>query len=176
MGDSQILDTWTHAKRKLHIFSLELKAVILALRHWITVLWATKLRSLRYQHTGRNPFSHPVTSSSGSVPMTTNSRHSHNDQTHSRLSDCDSRPSISTKSANNNNRVESPSRNSESILLDMGNSNSGHVCHSPHHASSPVYISDSGASSSGDRCSVRLAGEVDVQVSTFSPAQQVIQN
>ena len=52
----------------------------------------------------------------------------------------------------------------------MGNSSSGHVCHSPQHASSPVYGSDSGASSTGDRCSVtRLAGEVDVHVSTVSP-------
>ena len=151
MGDFRILGSWTHAKHKLHIFGLELKAVILALHHWITVLRATKIRSLRYQHTGRDPFPHPVTS--------TNSRHSHKDQTHSRLSDCDSRPSISTESANNNNRVESPPKNSESNLRDMGNSNSGHVCHSPQHASSPVYVSGaSGASSSGDRCPVRLAG------------------
>ena len=32
----------------------------------------------------------------------------------------------------------------------MRNSNSGHVCHSPQHSSSPVYVSDSGASSTGD--------------------------
>ena len=46
------------------------------------------------------------------------------------------------------------------------------VCHSPQHASSPVYVSSSRASSTGDRCSVtRLAGEVDVHVSTVPPAQ-----
>ena len=74
-----------------------------------------------------------------SVPMATNSGHTN--QTHSRLPERDSGPSISTKSAHNN-RVESPPRNS-------------------------------GASSTGDRCSVRrLAGEVDVHVSTVSPAQQ----
>ena len=44
-----------------------------------------------------------------------------------------------------------------------GRLNSGHVCHIPQHASSPVHVSDSGALSTGDRCSVtRLAGEVDV--------------
>ena len=54
-----------------------------------------------------------------------------------------------------------------------GNSNNGHVCHSPQHASSPVYVSNSGASSTGDRCSViRLAEEVDVHVSTVPLAQQ----
>ena len=55
----------------------------------------------------------------------------------------------------------------------MGNSSSGHVCHSPQHASSPVYVSSSGASSTDDRCSVsRLASAVDVHVSTVPPAQQ----
>ena len=59
------------------------------------------------------------------------------------------------------------------IFRDMGNSSSGHVCHIPQHASSPVYVSNSGASSTGDRCSVtRLVGEVNVHVSTVSPAQQ----
>ena len=53
------------------------------------------------------------------------------------------------------------------------NSNSGHVCHSPQHASSPVYVSNLGASSTGDTCSVtRLAGEVNVHVSTVPPAKQ----
>ena len=79
---------------------------------------------------------------------------------------------ISAESAHKN-RVESPPRNSDPDLRDMGNSNSGHVCHSPHHASSQVYVSNLGASSTGDRCSVtRLAGEVDVHVSTVPPAQQ----
>ena len=55
----------------------------------------------------------------------------------------------------------------------MSNSSGGHVCHSPQHASSPVYVSSSGPSSTGDRCSVtRLAGAVDVHVSTISPARQ----
>ena len=55
----------------------------------------------------------------------------------------------------------------------MGNSSSGHVRHSPQHASSPVHVSSSEASSTGDRCLVtRLAGEVDVRVSTFFPAKQ----
>ena len=54
----------------------------------------------------------------------------------------------------------------------MLNSNSGHVCHSPQHASSPVHVSSFGAPGTGDRCSVtRLAGEVDVHVSAISPAQ-----
>ena len=43
----------------------------------------------------------------------------------------------------------------------------------PQHASSTVYIPNSGASSTGDRCSVtRLAGKDDIHVSTVSPAQQ----
>ena len=54
----------------------------------------------------------------------------------------------------------------------MGNSSSGHVCHSPQHASFPVFVFSSGALSTGNRCSVtRLVGEVDVHVSTISPSQ-----
>ena len=55
----------------------------------------------------------------------------------------------------------------------MGSYSSGYVCHSPQHASSPVHVSSSGASGTGDRCLVTtLAGEVNVHVSTVSPAQQ----
>ena len=121
--------------------------------------------------THKDSFPHPVTSSSGSVPMATNSKHSH-----SRLSDCDSGPYISTKSANINQIRSLHPEIVKQNLGDIANSNSGHVCHSPQHAFSTVYVFDSGASSSGDSCSVRLAGAVDVQASTFSPAQQVIQN
>ena len=38
MGDSQILGTWTHTDRKLHINCLELKAVSHALQHWAQML------------------------------------------------------------------------------------------------------------------------------------------
>ena len=38
MGHSQISGTWTHTERQLHINCLELKAVMLALRHWAPVL------------------------------------------------------------------------------------------------------------------------------------------
>ena len=39
MGDSQIAGIWTCSDRRLHINTLELKAVILALHHWVSVLW-----------------------------------------------------------------------------------------------------------------------------------------
>ena len=59
------------------------------------------------------------------------------------------------------------------IFGTWGNSSSGYVCHSPQHTSSQVHVSSSRASSTGDRSSVtRLAGEVDVHVSTVPPAQQ----
>ena len=112
-------------------------------------------------------------SSGGSVPMATNSRHSHLGQTYSGLfkRDRSSGPPISTKPAHSN-RVKAPPRNSDPELraggtptLDM------RACHSPQHASSPACVSNPGASSTGDRCSVtRLTGEVDVHVSNIPPA------
>ena len=38
LGDSQIASVWTRSKRELHINVLELKEVIFALHHWVTVL------------------------------------------------------------------------------------------------------------------------------------------
>ena len=38
MGDSQIAGVWTRSEHELHINVLELRAVILALNHWATVL------------------------------------------------------------------------------------------------------------------------------------------
>ena len=38
MEDSQISGTWTRLDRQLHINCLELKVVVLALRHWVSVL------------------------------------------------------------------------------------------------------------------------------------------
>ena len=117
-----------------------------------------------------DPFPHTVTSSSGSVYVASIPRHNSQGQARSRLSERDSRPPVTAKSANNN-RVKPPPKNSKANLR---HSDSGHVCHSPQHSSSPVYVSYSGASSTGDTCSVsKLAGEVDVHVSTTSPAKQI---
>ena len=68
-------------------------------------------------------------SSSGSVPMVTNSRHSHPGQTHSGLSkrDRSSEPPISAEPAHDN-RVMAPPQNSDPYLQDVGNSNTGHTC------------------------------------------------
>ena len=67
-------------------------------------------------------------------------------------------------------------QNHDLNLRDMGNSNSGHVCHSPQHPSSPLYVSDSEALSNGNKCSVTgMAGEVDVHVSTIPLLNKVIQ-
>ena len=60
-------------------------------------------------------------------------------QTHSGLSKRDSSPPILAKPAHNKRVVSAP-RNSNLDLWNVGNSNRGHVCHSPQHASSPVYV------------------------------------
>ena len=38
MGDSQISGIWTCSERRIHVNVLELKAVVLALHHWVSVL------------------------------------------------------------------------------------------------------------------------------------------
>ena len=83
-------------------------------------------------------------SSSGSVPMTTNSRHSHPVQTHSGMSKCDrsSRPPILAEPAHNN-RVKAAPQNCDRWELQQVDM---HACHIPQHASSPVCVSSPGAS------------------------------
>ena len=145
MGDSQIAGVWTLSERELHINVLEIRAVILALHHWVA--------------------------GSGSVSVATDSGHNSKSKTHCGLLKCDSRLVFSADPAHHNT-VESPLRSRESDIQTVGNSSSGHVCHSPQHASSPVHVSSSGASSTGNRCLVTgLAREVDVHVSTISLAQ-----
>ena len=106
--------------------------------------------------------------------MATESRHNSASQTRSGLPQCDSRQPVSAEPAHH--RVESLPRSRESDIQTVGNSSSGHVCHSPQYASSPVHVSSSGALSNGDRYLVTgLEGEVDVIVSTVSPAHKVFQ-
>ena len=125
-----------------------------------------------HQQTKWDPFPPPVAAGSGSVSMATDSGHNSTSQTHSGLPKYDSRPIVLAEPAHHD-RVESPPQSLESDIQTVENSSSGHVCHSSQHASSPVYVSSSGASSSGDRCLVTgLTGEVNVHVSTISPAKQ----
>ena len=125
-----------------------------------------------HQQTRWDPFPPPVAAGSGSVSVASDSGHNSKSQTHSVLPECDSRPLVSAEPAHHD-RVESLPRSGESDIQTVGNSSSRQVCHSPQHASSPVHGSSSGASSTGDRCFITgLAGEVNVHVSTVSPAQQ----
>ena len=104
--------------------------------------------------------------------MVTSSEHSCPSNTHPRLFECDSRPPISSQSADID-RVESPSRNRELNFLSLGDPSSRHVCNCFKLPPSSVHVSDSGAPSTGGGCSVSgLVGEVDVHVSSISPAQQ----
>ena len=119
-----------------------------------------------------DPFPPPVAAGSGSVSVASDSGHNSKSQTHSGLPKCDSRPHVSAEPAHHD-RVESPPQSRESDIQTVGNSSSGQVCHSPQHGSSPVHSSSFRASSTGDRCFVTgLAGEVNVHVSTFPPAEQ----
>ena len=88
-----------------------------------------------HQQTRWNPFPPPVAAGSGSVSVATD----YKSQTHSGLPKCNSRPVVLAEPAHHE-RVESPPRSNESDIQTVGNSSSGHVCHSPKHASSPVHM------------------------------------
>ena len=128
--------------------------------------------SFLYQQARRDPVQYLVAYSNGAFYVVTSSEHSNPSKTHSRLSERDSRPPISSQSADND-RVESPFRNRESKIRILGDSSSGHVCNSFKLPPSSVHVSNSGATGSGGGCSVSgLAGKIDVHVSIISPVQQ----
>ena len=128
--------------------------------------------SFLYQQTRKDPFPNLVASISGSLYVAAGSGHSSQSQTHTRMFKRDNRLPFQTKSANID-RVESSFRDCQLDFPVLGNSNGGHVCHSPQCLPTSVHVSNSGASSTGGGCSVSgLAGEISVHVYAISSAQQ----
>ena len=125
-----------------------------------------------YQQAGRDSLRFPATSDCRAFPLVRVTRHSSPGETHSRLHERDSRPPISSESVNTDRVVPAP-RDRETHLQGLGDTRSRHVCDTVELPPSSVHVSSSGAKSPSGGCSVSgLAGEVDVHVSTFSPAQQ----
>ena len=128
--------------------------------------------SFVYQQTRRDPLPHLVTFDSRASPLVRGSEHNSPSKTHSRLSERDSRPPISSESANID-RVAPPPRDHETNLQALGDARSRHVCNSVELPPSSVHVSNFGATSPRGGCSVSgLAGEVNVHVPSISPAQQ----
>ena len=177
MGDSQISGTWTRTGCKLHINCLELKAVVSALQHWAPGPpgydhYGQFDSSFVYQQARRDPFPHLATFDSRASPLVRGSEHKSPSKTYSRLSEHDSRPPISSESANTD-RVESPPRDREPHLRVLGDTSSRHVHDCVELPPSLVHVSNSGATSPSGGCSVSgLAGEVNVHVSSIPSAQQ----
>ena len=125
-----------------------------------------------YQQTRRDPLPHLVTFDSRASPLVRGSEHSSPSKTHSRLSERDSRPPISSESASID-RVVPSSRDCETNLQVLGDTRSRHVCNSVELPPSSVHVSNSGVTSPRGGCSVSgLAGEVIVHVSSIPSAQQ----
>ena len=128
--------------------------------------------SFVYQQARRDPFPHLVTFDSRASSLVRGSEHNSPREEYSRLSERDSRPPISSESANID-RVVPPPRDRETYLQVLGNTRSRHVCNSVELPPLSVHVSNSGATSPSGGCSVSgLAGEVNVHVSSIQSAQQ----
>ena len=166
---------------KLHIKCLKLKAVVSALQHWAPVLQghqvmiatdnSTVVSYINKQGGTRSPIllrlSVELLLWLEAQNIIVRARH-----IPARLSECDSRPPISSKSANTD-RVESPSRDREPYLRFLGNTSSRHVRDCVELPPSLVHVPNYRATSPSGGCSVSgLAGEVNVHVSSIQSAQQ----
>ena len=130
--------------------------------------------SFVYQQARRDPhpFSHLVTFDSRASPLVRGSGHNSPSKAYYKLSERDSRPPISSQSANID-RVVPPPRDCEMYLQALGDTRSRHVCEGVEIPPSSVHVSSSGATSPSGGCSVSgLAGEVNVHVSSIQSAQQ----
>ena len=80
-----------------------------------------------YQQAGRDSLLHPAALNCRSFPLVRVSEHNSLGKTHSRLSERDSRPPISSEPANTDRVVPAP-RDHESYLQGLGDTRSRHVC------------------------------------------------
>ena len=125
-----------------------------------------------YQQAGRDSLPHLAAPNCRPLPLVRVSEHSSPGKTHSRLSERDSRPPISSESANIDRVVPTP-RDREPHLQGLGDTRDQDVCNIVELPSPSVRVSDSGAKGPSGGCSVSgLAGEVSVHVSPIPPAQQ----
>ena len=128
-----------------------------------------------YQQAGRDSLPHPAAFSCRPFPLVRVSGHNSPGKTHSRLSERDSRPPISSEPANTDRVVPAP-RDRESYLQGLGDTRSRHVWDIVKLPPSSVHVSSSGANSPSSGCSVsRLAGEVNVHVSPIPLLNRVMQ-
>ena len=128
MQDFQVSGTWIHSDHRLHINCLELKVLILSLHHW-TCARATRLRLVVQLFLWLQ--SQNIVIRARNIPG------------------CLNIPILAKSTIID--RVESPFRDCNPNLRDVGFSNSGHVCHNSQISPSSVHVSNSGASSIGDR-------------------------
>ena len=119
MGDSKISSTWTLTDRKLHINCLEFKAVTFALQHWAPLLQGRQVMIAMDNSTVVSYIPHPAALNCRSFPLVRVSEHSSPGKTHSRLSERDSRPPISSEPANTDRVVPAP-QDRESYLQGLG--------------------------------------------------------
>ena len=128
--------------------------------------------SLIYQQAGRDSLPHPAALNCRSFPLVRVSEHSSPGKTHSRLSERDSRPPISSEPANTERVVPAP-QDRESYLQGLGDTRNRHVCDTVELPPSSVHVSSSRAKGPSGGCSFSgLAGEVNVHVSPIPPGQQ----
>ena len=117
-----------------------------------------------HQKTRWDPFPPPVAAGSGSVSVASDSGHNSKSQTHSVLPKCDSRSPVSAKPAHHD-RVESPPRSRESDIQTVGTPvvDRFATVHNTHLPQFMALVPEPRA--------LAIDGEVNVHVSTVSPAQ-----
>ena len=149
---------WSDREKRLHINVLELKAVSLALRDFKdqcqnqTVIVATDNSASLHQQTRRNSLSRDVCSPVEDHDLVPSLPHNIKSQAHSRVPECDGRPTVQVQPSAVNRMVSAPA-GVQTDLPEVVHSSCRLICHSPEPQTSTVRISCPRPKGLGHRCS-----------------------
>ena len=150
---------WSDREKRLHINVLELKAVYLALQRFKdqcqnqTVLVARQLNSgSLHKQTRWNPLGGDVRSPVEDHDMVPSLPDNTKSQTHSRVSECDGRPSVQVERSSVN-RMVTASAGVQTDLSQVVHPSRRSICHSFEPQSSTVCVSSPRPKCLGHRCS-----------------------
>ena len=153
LDQSSTKGLWSDREKRLHINVLELKAVSLALRSFKDQCQnQTVLVTTQHKQTRRNSLSRDVRSPVEDHDMVPSLSHNIKSQTHSRVSECDGRPSVQVEPSAVN-RMATASAGIQTDLSKVVHSSCRSVCHSSEPQTSTVRIFCPGSKCLGHRCS-----------------------
>ena len=172
----EVSGVWSPNERTLHINNLQLRAVVLALKHWESCHWENNTCSQRqlhrgclYQQAGRHSIKITVHGSKRNVDLVPSEGNNSPCKIYSWKAQCSSR-SVEQEGANSPHRVVPLSQDFQTVMQPVHQAHVGLVCNKIQQETGNLCISNAGPRIRSCRCPVTQLGEhVGLCISTNSP-------